>query len=78
MGHRALLGYSPEMVNSLGVENTILESSSNRQHLCLKQETAYVTSWIGTFNFFYLHSIPSTIPPPLWKAILCSFCCQHH
>ena len=66
MGHRALLGHSPEMVNSLGVENTILESSSNRQHLCLKQETAYVTSWIGTFNFFYLHSLPSTIPPPFY------------
>ena len=58
MGHRALLGHSPEMVNSLGVENTILESSSNRQHLCLKQETTYVTSWIGTFNLFYLHSLP--------------------
>jgi len=51
------------MVNSLGVENTILESSSNCRHICLKWETTYVTGWIGTFHFFFICS-PSSSPPP--------------
>ena len=60
-------------VNSLGLKNTILENSSNRRLVCLKQETTYVADWIETFHSFI--RTPS-LPPPrtlLRKAILCSF-----
>ena len=65
--------------NSLGLKNTILESSSTRL-VCFGQQTTYVVSWFGTFHFFICHpSRPHpTPPPPLWKAILFSFWCRHH
>ena len=37
--------------NSLGLKNTILESSSTRL-VCFGQQTTYVVSWFGTFHFF--------------------------
>ena len=61
-------------VNSFGLKNSILESSSKRRLVCLKQETTNVAGWIGTYHFF----IRTSSPHPLWKAILCSFCCGHH
>ena len=60
--------------NSLGLKNTILESSSTRL-VCFGQQTTYVVSWFGTFHFFICTSFP---PPPPWKAILFSFWCRHH
>ena len=57
----------------------ILGSWSKCQLVCLKQETTmtmYIAGWMGKFHFFYQHSLPSTTP--LWNAILCSFCYQHH
>ena len=59
--------------NSLGLKNTILESSSTRL-VCFGQQTTYVVSWFGTFHFF----ICTPSPPPPWKAILFSFWCRHH
>ena len=56
--------------NSLGLKNTILESSSTRL-VCFGQQTTYVVSWFGTFHFFIC-------TPSLWKAILFSFWCRHH
>ena len=44
------------MVNSLGLKNTILESLSKNQLVCLKQETMYIAGWIETFHFTtYIH-----------------------
>ena len=56
----------------------ILGSSSKCRLICLKQETTmtmYVAGWIGKFHFFISTPYPHQ---PLWKAILCSFCYQHH
>ena len=50
------------MVNSLQLKNTILEGSSKRRLVCLKQETSYVAGWIGTFHSFI--RTPSPQPPP--------------
>ena len=36
----------------LRTKNTILESSSKRLLVCLKEETRYLAGWIGTFHFF--------------------------
>ena len=47
--------------NSLGLKNTILESSSTRL-VCFGQQTTYVVSWFGTFHFF----ICTPSPPPLY------------
>ena len=49
--------------NSLGLKNTILESSSTRL-VCFGQQTTYVVSWFGTFHFFICHpSRPHPTPP---------------
>ena len=59
----------------LRTKNTILESSSKRRLVCLKEETRFLAGWIGTFHFFI--RTPSAPPPPsptpLWKPIVCSF-----
>ena len=49
--------------NSLGLKNTILESSSTRL-VCFGQQTTYVVSWFGTFHFFICTPSPPPPPPP--------------
>ena len=47
----------------LRTKNTILESSSKRRLVCLKEETRYLAGWIGTFHFFI--RTRSLTPSPL-------------
>ena len=47
----------------LRTKNTILENSSKRRLVCLKEETRYLAGWIGTFHFFI--RTRSLTPSPL-------------
>ena len=47
----------------LRTKNTILESSSKRRLVCLKEETRYLAGWIGTCHFFI--RTRSLTPSPL-------------
>ena len=47
----------------LKTKNTILESSSKRRLVCLKEETRYLAGWIGTCHFFI--RTRSLTPSPL-------------
>ena len=40
-------------------------------------KTRNIAGWIETFHLSIRTPSP-TLPTPLWKAILCSFCCLHH
>ena len=40
-------------------------------------KTRNIAGWIGTF-YLSIRTPSPTLPTPLWKAILCSFCCLHH
>ena len=56
----------------LRTKNTILESSSKRRLVCLKEETRYLAGWIGTCHFFI--RTRSLTPSPLCGRLsLCSF-----
>ena len=47
----------------LRTKNTILESSSKRRLVCLKEEIRYLAGWIGTCHFFI--RTRSLTPSPL-------------
>ena len=48
-----------------------------KRRVCLEQETTYVRSRFATRSLFR-SPFAQPPPPPLQKAILCSFCCRHH
>ena len=54
----------------------ILGRSSKRRLFCLKQGNNVRSGLKLRHLIFFIRTSPP--PPPLWKAILCSFCCRHH